>query len=152
MVWEYVYPTTIVLNPEFFYFAYLKSFTYRHQCCQNNSSSDGSAKTNQALYFACQAYRWQCHFVKKHYFCACMHTIWTHNTNAQDVIIFTNSRFCHLHRDDKSIVFKNMHFGTRCVNERPKFIKSCPFISCQWCYVNTHKCILHSTRSLFMIV
>jgi len=42
--------------------------------------------------------------------------------------LFTNSGFCSLHGNDKGIVFKTLHFGTRChVNERLKLIKSFPF-------------------------
>ncbi len=37
----------------------------------------------------------------------------THNMHVHDVIIFTNLHFCSLHGDNKSSIFKNVHFETR---------------------------------------
>ncbi len=51
--------------------------------------------------------------LKIHYAPAHIPRGWTHNMHAQDITVFTISCFCSLHRNDKGIIFKNLHFENR---------------------------------------
>lgn len=48
-------------------FAFLKSFTYRQQHCQNDPHSHRSAKITKMLLYACQTSSWRCDVIMKLY-------------------------------------------------------------------------------------